>query len=361
VGPGDGTNGEYEVNFGYDLTPANPNYGFNGQGNGIIAYPPSGATTCLRITCNKAANSTGNASGVNAFPITGTNFGGNYAVRFYMNLVQGANVNVATEGALYGINHATKGYPTNWFGAVTESNYPGAASDGVWYWMDGQAGGEADGDFCVITTSNVWPNLGYTSISGVFAGAFANNFKYPVPYNTFPGYAATGIPANESYNASSLYNPGFLPASTWADVEIKQIDNVVTMSVDKIPILVTTNTTVWTNGVPMLGYCDPFNSIQDEDGAAFFSDIRVVAIGAPVITSVSAFATPGSLIKINFTTTDGDDTPASFTLLGNGTNTAAHVDTVVSGVTITQLGLGAFQATLTKPTNTMQFYRIKHN
>jgi hypothetical protein len=360
----DGTNGEYEVNFGYDLTANNPDYGFNGQANGEIGFPPSGASNCLRITVNKAAATVGAMGGVNAFPVTGTNFSGNYAVRFYMNDVQGADENVATEGPLFGINHAKLGYATNWFaGEGLTSVLPGLTnwvSDGIWYWMDGQAGGEADGDYVEFTSiSNTFPNSGFQILAGAIGATFANNFKYPAPFNTYPAYDVTGIPANESANAVALLNPGFLPASTWADVEIKQINKVVTLSIDKIPIFTYTNTTIWTNGVPMLGYEDPFPSVQSEDGAAFFSDLRVVQIGPPVINQI---ALSGGNVVIRFTTTDADDTISSFTLLGSAASngTAAAVDTVTAG-TFTQLGTGAFQVTTPEPTNHVKFYRLKHN
>ena len=38
------------------------------------------------------------------------------------------------------------------------------------------------------------------------------------------------------------------PISSWADVELKQYNNVVTLSIDKTHVLVYTNTTPFTNG-----------------------------------------------------------------------------------------------------------------
>jgi hypothetical protein len=109
----------------------------------------------------------------------------------------------------------------------------------------------------------------------------------------------------------------------------------------------------------MLGYEDPFPSVQSEDGAAFFSDLRVVQIGPPVINQI---ALSGGNVVIRFTTTDADDTISSFTLLGSAASngTAAAVDTVTAG-TFTQLGTGAFQVTTPEPTNHVKFYRLKHN
>ena len=50
-GTADQTNfpANYNVDFGYDLTT-------DPGGHGVIPLPPNGATTALRITCNKQFN-----------------------------------------------------------------------------------------------------------------------------------------------------------------------------------------------------------------------------------------------------------------------------------------------------------------
>jgi hypothetical protein len=349
------TSADYEVTFGYNI--ADPNNIANLSG--MIIPPPSGASNVLRITANKQGNSA--SAGVNAYPNI-TPLSGNYAVRFNMLEVQGAQPGYATEGPIFGINHGSRGIATNWWtgSGITSypggvSNYPGWPADGIWYWIDGAAGGAGAGDYLEFTSiSNAFPNSGWQQLATKTYATFINNFKYPVPFNTA---SAGGVPASESSNATGVTNA----AGPWVDVEIKQVNGVVTLTIDKIAIMSYTNTTIWTNGVPMLGFDDPFNSVQNEDGATYYSNIRAVTIGAPVITSVTALAASNSPITIYFTTSDGDDTASSFTLLSNGTNTAAHVDTTVTGVTFTEPTAGMFKATFTKPTNSMQYYRIKHN
>ena len=66
---------------------------------------------------------------------------------------------------------------------------------------------------------------------------------------------------------------------------MKQVKNIVTMSINKIPITVYTNATIWNNGKIMLGYDDPFASLGSQ-GAVYYSNLRVVRIGPPSITAV---------------------------------------------------------------------------
>ncbi len=61
----------------------------------------------------------------------------------------------------------------------------------------------------------------------------------------------------------------------------------------------------------MLGYEDPYggtagNSVGNPDGAVYYSDVKVVRLSPPTITSVS---TGASSVTFTFQSTDGDDTP----------------------------------------------------
>jgi hypothetical protein len=349
-GTGDETNypANFEVDFGYDLTGNTPtSSGFSSP----IPFPPSGASNALRITCNKNFNP-GAAGGVNVY-YTNKAFAGNYAVRFNMNLIEGANPNYTTEGVMFGINHT--GTESNWwYGSGPFYGGPWG-SDGVWYWVTADPGGAAAGDYIAFTgaggTNN---NTGWQMVTTSTYGPFVNVFKDPTVYTTTEG---SGVPAN-----GSTFNS--LNDSIWSDVEIKQINNVVTMTINKTSILVYTNTTVWKSGYLMLGYEDPFGgtggvSVETLDAAAYFSNLQVVQLGPPVITSV---AVKNNQVVIQFVTTDADDTVSSFSLLSSGTSGAPHVDGAVAAATFTQPGPGlTFQVTTAKPTNAAQYYRIKHN
>ena len=164
---------------------------------------------------------------------------------------------------------------------------------------------------------------------------------------------STGVPANGSpANGNSTTN--------WSDVEIKQVRNVVTLTIDKTAIFAYTNTAVWTNGYLMLGYADPYGgsggvSVGSPDAAAYFSNLRVVRLTGPVITALE-LRSPN--VVITFTTADGDDTTASFALQAAGTVNSQYAD-VVPAASFAQLVNGAFQVTC--PQNgAVQFYRIRH-
>jgi hypothetical protein len=339
---------DYEVTFGFSLTDPGAQ-----TTSGILSLPPNGATNALRITCNKGGLFFN--AGVNAF-VPGQNFSGNYAVRFSMLEVQGSAGGFATEGPLFGINHGSRGVATNWWSGsgLTDTNSFNQqwAADGVWWWMDGDAGGAGLGDYVEFAGSNSFPNGGWREIQSVTWPSFVNAFKSPVPYST--AGSVGGIPASEtSFNTTNT------PAGPWADVELKQINNQVTLTIDKTLITTFNNSTnIWTNGTVMLGFNDPFNSVQNEDGAAYYSNLRVVRIGPPLITQITDAA---GTVTMRFVTQDGTDIPSSFTLLSSGSSTSpSNVDTVIAG-TFTQLTNGSFQVTTPAPTNFASFYRIRHN
>ena len=369
------TNGGFEVNFGWDLT-TDPD-GFHGT----VSSPPSGATTALRLTVNKVGTvgRPGATAGVNVYPVDAIshlplNLTGSFAVRFNMCLVKGNNNSFSTEGALFGIDHS--GTDTNWFVADSVISRPGNnasynwASDGYWMWFDADAGGTTDGDYVGFQGLNPAApggDTGFGFMNGAAFGAlfytgYTNTFKVTNAVTTLAGPFDTvaGNPSAESGLTTSS------PAAPWVDVEIKQINagtvalptNIVTFSVNKTTIFSTTTTNVWKSGDLMFGYDDPFASIGQEDSAVFFSNLKVVQIGPIVISSI---VQSGGNLVLDFTTTDGDDSPASFTVLGSTTVIPASGYTAVSGVTITQLGPGAFQAVFANPVATQGFYRIKHN
>ena len=327
------------INFGYDLQ--------NGDIYAPIPLPPNGATTALRVTCNK--NSVGNApsAGVNLY-LTNAVFSGDYAVRFNMNITEGSSSANTTEGALFGINH--NGTETNWW--TGSGLYAGAttrvwASDGIWYWISAD-GGAGAGDYISFSgTGGKLPNTGWQYLANLYQASFTNAFKT----NVFTSDGGPGLVAN-----FSPYEYG--NDSSWADVEIKQVKNIVTLSIDKTPIYTYTNTTAFTNGVLMLGYDDPFNASGGVDGAVYFSNLRVVRIapsGPPTIGEATV-NNANSTFVMDFTCTDSSLTTSSFTVQSSATVNGTYTD--VAGATITQLGSNAFQAVV-PVSGSIQFYRIK--
>jgi hypothetical protein len=321
---------DYEASFGYDLTT-------DAAGGGVISSPRGGAINALRTTVNK--NTASNA-GVNLYP-TNQSFSGNFAVRFNMNIIVDT-AGGTTQGPLFGINHT--GFQTNWWaGSGVVAGGPWAM-DGLWYWVSAD-GGAAAGDYILRTgTGGSLPNGGFTAINNINNDSLTNVFKGPpVP---FTGYAGPGLVANDP-NPADNYN--------WSDVEIKQVNKVVTLSINKQRLLTYTNTTSFTNGTIMLGYSDPFNSIGAPAGAAYFANLSVVRLTGPNITNISR---SGTTVTIDFTTTDGTDTTSSFALQGAAVVTGPYTD--VAGTPVfTQFPSGAFRVVATSTAGT-QFFRIRH-
>jgi len=336
--------GDFTIDWGYDLV--NDPFGY-----GLIPLPPNGATSALRITYNKAH---GIAGGVNLYP-TNVTFGGDYAFRFSVYLGQGGALGSATEGPLFGINH--DGMETNWWlGAGALFGGPWS-SDGVWYWLDSDTGGATFGDYVEFTgiTDGI-PNTGWAKLGALFGGtSFVNVFKDPDIYTTVGATtnAAPGMPANASPNVL----PGRQATNNWADVEVKQVNNIVTMTINKTTIFTYPNTNAtFRAGTIMLGYEDPFDSLGNPDAAAYFSNLRVVRLASPVITATTL---NGGNIKIAFTSNDGDDTTASFVVQSSSTVNGVYTD-VTPAATITQDPASAIFTATAAQNGPVQFYRIRH-
>jgi hypothetical protein len=330
----------FSADFGMSLAAA--------AGGISIPPPPNGNANALHLTCNKL-NSSGAPGAVNAY-FTNVLLSGNYAVRFNMNLIQG-QVN-ATEGAVFGIDHS--GSLSNWWygsGFLTNQTW---SSDGIWYFMTAQPGGTSSGDYEEYTgNGGTNGNTGWKRVATKSQTSFTQVFKEnPGPFTASDASAlqTPGVPANNS--------PGLgYDASTWCDVEIKQTNNVVTLSINRTPVFVFTNTTVWKSGYLMLGYADPFGSVGSPDAGVYYANLQVVQLG-PTVVTINSISFSGPNVVVKFTTNLGSDTAASFSLTSSSSVNGTY-NPLVS--TITSLGSNQFQATTPYLGDAQQFYRIVHN
>ena len=370
---------DVDEQFGYNIY-TQPSLGYyNGYQFYPLPVPPNGASNALLVTVNKLGG-----TGLNGGPGTAVNlymtnqvFSGNYAVRFNMNVIQGDCTpnEVGTfnpeEYALFGINH--NGTQTNLFFpsfalGETETNF---AADGVFYGVS-DSGGRYDNIYQpyqgFIGHGSPATNTGWAFTATAATSAFATQFKT----NIFSCYASAniaplfnggwteggpGLPVNGPQTTETAQS---FSESSWADVEIKQIGNVDSLWIDKTRIMsYTNNTGLFTNGYVMLGYDDPYDGGETPDTAAYFSNLRVVALTPPAISGL-AFNSPTNKFTFDFTSSDGDLTPSNFTVYGS-TNLASAFASV-SGASISQLvnspgGIAEFQATV-PITNAIHFYRI---
>jgi hypothetical protein len=329
---------DYNVNFGYDLTANNPNAG----NNGVVGFPPSGATTALRINCCQNLQAEPEwQGGVNVY-FTNTFLSGNYAVRFYMNNVQGYGVPVNENvegGPLIGINH--NGKETNWWegtGDIPSGGLPYTGTwsmDGIWHWIDASPGSYQGSDYEQwVGNGSPLTNTGSIEVNASNYTSFENVYKDPAVYTTFLAGTKTSV-GGDPANASSLATQ--VPAAAendWADVELKQVNGVVTLSINHNPIFVYTNTTMFTNGYLMLGYCSPFMGIYGQaynspDQACYFSDLSVVELG-PDIVIPPANLTVGAGSNATFSVTTGYSSSAVTNQLETASGTPVGSPVIVS-------------------------------
>ena len=295
---------------------------------GIPSAPHSagGATLGLYMTVNKD-DATLAAAALNLYPI-GQSFSGNYALRFDMFLTKN-NSSGQTEYALFGINHS--GTMTNWFRNSSGGVPAGWTFDGIFY--DLEADGAALGDYVVYSAPNTGNNP--TSLTpGRNASTLTSIFK-------LPPYSVGGVPSND-YGSTT---------NTWADVEISQVNGVITWKIDQTVIFSYTNTTPYTSGNIMLGYCDAFDSIGNAGASVIYANARVISLASPVITQITNDA---SNVTIKFNGNAGD-VPGQFVLQSASVVNGPYID--VSS-TITSPASGTFSATRTLNGPT-QFYRIR--
>lgn len=317
---------DYSVQFAYDYSV-----------DAIPSAPHSaGDTHGLRLTVNKN-DSTTSAAALNLYPLS-QSFTGNFALRFDMYLIDAGGTS-ATEYGLFGINHS--GNQTNWFRGDSGGVPTGWTFDGIFFGVETD-GAASRSDFAAYSSPNTANNP--TELAGANASGFTSVFKSPP-------WAVAGIPSN--------LHPATAPPTTtpmWADVEVSQVGNVVTLKINNTQILSFNNTNGLNNGNIMLGYADAFGSVGPPTAAVLFDNVRVVRLTAAPEIKIGSIAVSGGTVTIDFTSNSND--PASAFVLQAATVVIGPYGDVPSA-TITQLGPNTYRATTTT-SGEGQFYRIRH-
>ncbi len=332
---------DYTATFGVDYTLQPP------DGPGLPPAPHAGTETMgLLMSVNKL-DGTLAAAGVNAY-LNGQDFTGNYALRFDMYLMQNASLGT-TENALFGINH--DGTKTNWYSNAT-NNVPSTSEyDGVWASVVADAsslpGDPRARDYQIFTAPGVTLGglFGPTLAASRESPSFADVFHRP-PWS--PGSAA-GSPGNSPTSATP----------SWAQVELRQVNGIVTLTINNTNILSYTNSTASTHGKIMLGYDDAYNSIGSGGGGfVVYDNLRVVRLEGGVAADIQIsnnITVAGNNVTIDFTAGPGEPTTA-FKLVSADNVAGPYVDD--NTATITSLGGSSYRATTTA-TGTMRFYQIR--
>ena len=330
------TTGNWTVKFGTNPGGAQDYTNKFNLDYGAMNIPPPAKTTTTRgllASVNKL-DATALAAGVNLYA-NGQNFSGNYALRFQM-YVEGVNGSGTTEHVIFGINHS--GANTNWF---RSTGLPaGWLLDGIWCQVVADA--SALGDYVMNSAPLAGATPAPTVRAARLASTLTTSFKAP-PYR-FAG-------------SPGAYGPTGL--RTWADVELRQLNSLISLYINKVLIFSYTNTTSATNGTIMLGYNDAYNSIGGGTGNSalalggyvVFDNVRVVRIGNPVITGIRL---QGGNAVITFTSANGDSA-AQFALQAAAQAPGAYTDTTA---TITETSPGSY-STQVPVSGDAQFYRIR--
>lgn len=300
----------------------------------------NGWSNVLRLTVDKGNDQSPTPCAVNFYPTT-HQFYGNYALRFdmYLSVWSGALDNIDPQAyprnfAAFGIN--TQGTNCDWRVSVpagyANANNPTNA-DGVWYCIDAADQSLTPADFDAFA-SPALPNNGTSDILSFTAQSYSGVFKRP-PFPATDG-AGAGTPINQWVNVSVETHAQTNVTLLMDDSVIFQnlaLTNNATSAPNAAP-----NTVVpagnWSNGVPMLGYLQPYAFQSDESAFVYFSNVRVVEL-SPTVTSypLSALVLPGS--TVNFSSTASYASAALTNTWASGTGTAPATGIATSAVTTT--------------------------
>jgi hypothetical protein len=317
-----------------NLEDFNADFGYTLSTDGI-PNSPAGNTEALKLSANKIEGSPEGAAGVNVYPV-GQSFSNSYAVRFHLYFAEGAATTVSSEWALFGLNMS--GDRTNRFSASAGTFPPTNGTDGFWFGVIADASASAPGDYTLHRGNPTnSPNL----VRSAAATGFTSIFKNP-PFSPINNSASlAGVPANSFGTATP----------TWVDVEMRQIGNVVSLHINNSPILsYTNNSTSFTNGNIMLGYCDPYDSIG-VIGAAYYSNLRVVQL----LLNITDIQIVGPNVQVDFTW-GLDEATTVFNLQKAPAVTGTYTN--VTTATITKLSPGVYRAS-TPSTPGAAFFRIR--
>ncbi|MCW5557052.1 MAG: hypothetical protein KIT22_04340 [Verrucomicrobiae bacterium] len=289
---------DYTVDWAFDYSTQKYKR-FSDDVNFVEEFVPpapgsDGTTRGVKIRVNQG-DDYGSRFAVNLYPKDKT-FSGDYVLSFdvwlnYNGPAEGGSG--STEHAIFGINHTGKNVNWTSFGAnFTDPAGPNAlppgigasASDGRWFAMTGEGGAAIDMR-SVVGTGNGAPRDLFGAEGGFFDrdgdGSPDNSDLDPWLTTVFPQ------PKFETEGA---------PGKRWVHVEVSQIANVITWTIDNSLITTYTNTTgEYTSGTVMIGYMDIFNSIPNpaEDNWGLFDNVRVDSIRTVVVDTTDNASTPG--------------------------------------------------------------------
>ncbi len=298
---------------------------------------PNGSYQGLKLTVNKYESTAYGAAGVSLYP-KGKTFSGNYALRFNMFLQ--SSTSGTTEHATFGINHS--GSKVNW-SRQTAGNVqnPAVDADGLWFAIVADASWENVLGHVLYTGDG--PANPASVVANLYPPDLAGVFKAPPFWEADSGVG--GAPSCSPNTATR----------NWVDVEVKYVDDTVTLSINRTVLFEVANSTPYGSGTFMLGYNDQWDSIGNS-GAVYFDNVRVVQLESttppqPVITGMR---TESGTVRITFTSPTGQ--ASQFSVVSSPIVDDAYQPE--GSAVVQSTGVGEFEATV--PMNgAVRFYKIK--
>lgn len=333
---------DYTVNFGFNY--ATNQFVRNGVTNTIPLAPNSTvgvATNGVKITVNNN-DETPDAAAVNLFPILGSTFSNDFALKFDMFISYNGpefGGSGSTEFGIFGVNMS--GDNVNWGVSAT---VPG---DGIWFAVASEGG--AARDYRTYVGDNLFPgSLELQASSGGMLDRDGDTIpEQDILINasqppTYPLILMFPQPTYETRGIAS---------KRWVEVEVRQRTNelgghVITWLINGYVIAQKSfDEFGWVSGNVMLGYMDPLASIANprEQNFIIYDNVRVVDLSGVVATPVvsitptqPAAAEPGTDGVITISRTGDTTAPLTvdFRLTGTATRGADYT-TETNGVTFT--------------------------
>ena len=316
-----------------DIPDYTVDWAFDYSALGIPSAPGSQDldTHGVRIAVNKSEGTPTGAAAVNLYA-TNQTFTGDYALRFDMYLQY--STPATTEHTLFGINHS--GLVTNRMNQsdtnATRASTRGA--DGIWIAVEND--GSANREWSAYTSTNAanQPRQITNRTAAAVAGLIPS-----------PPYAVAGSPGNLASSTNK----------TWAAVELSQVGDVITLTVNGNLIYRITNTFGFNSGTIMIGHNDQFDSVGSPDTFTIFDNVRVVRLGGTGAVTITNIAVSGNTVQLDLVSPDGG-VPSDFHIESTPTLTPPNwAEETAATVSATPNG---FRATM--PTNgAMRFYRVR--
>ncbi|MGC3959268.1 MAG: immunoglobulin domain-containing protein [Verrucomicrobiota bacterium] len=230
-------------------------------------YSTGSTTKGLYLTVNKDGN--GQLCAVNLYP-TNNALAGNFALKFdlWMNW---STLGISAEHIMFGLNHS-----------ATVTNRPGLApSDGLLFLADADgniaSGSSALRDYSIYRGDENAAPVMLTSANTTFGptpllGANFDNLDAGIS-SLFPAKTIAG------WGTSPVGSIGL----GWVNVEVRQVNSLITWLLNGKALAQFTNTTAYSDGRVMIGYYDGFVSIGNTNSFAVIDNLRVEGIQlAPV-------------------------------------------------------------------------------